>query len=54
MITVTDEEGNIVDERPLSRLVNLRAVTPSGTVARRDSVMFPSSGTLNVDFILPE
>lgn len=54
LVTVTDEEGNIVDERPMGRVVNLRAVSPNGSVARRDSVRFPSSGSLTVDFILPQ
>ena len=52
MITVTDEEGNIEDERPIGRTVNLRAVSPGGSVARRNSVIFPSSGSLRVDFVL--
>ena len=52
MITVTDEEGNIVDERPLGRTVNLRAVSPGGSVVRRNSVTFPGSGSLRVDFVI--
>ena len=52
-ITVMDEEGNMVDERPISRLVNLRVVSPAGQIALRDSVWFPTSGNLVVDFVLP-
>jgi hypothetical protein len=51
-ITVTDELGDVVDERSLSRVVDVRVLAPGGARARRDSVVFPESGQLRLDFTL--
>ncbi len=54
VITCLDEEGNFQDERPVTRMVNLRVICPDGRWVRRDSVLFPEEGTLTEDFVLPE
>lgn len=51
-VTTTDEEGNVIDTRPILRLVNLHLVTDDGRMARRDSVYWPEHSSLTVDFTL--
>ena len=48
--TTTDEEGNIIDTRPIQRLVNVHLLTPGGTTTRRDSIMWPEKGFRVLDF----
>jgi len=54
MVTTTDEYGNTIDDRPIERLVNLRAVDGAGNVARRDSILFPTGGNLEVNFVIED
>lgn len=46
----TDEEGNIIDTRPIQRLVNVHLLTPGGTTTRRDSIRWPEQGLRELDF----
>ncbi len=48
-----EETGGTVDIR-ITRMVNLKVVGPAGGFARADSVMFPVSGQLVLDFELSE
>jgi hypothetical protein len=54
VLEITDEQGEIIDERPLGRTVNLKFVAPDGRMALRDSVEFPASGPLSVNITLPD
>lgn len=51
-VKTTDEEGNLIDMRPIQRLINLHLVTADGRIARKDSVMWPDKGNLTVDFVI--
>lgn len=51
-IKATDEEGNLIDMRPIQRLINLHIVTADGRVARQDSIMWPDKGNKTVDFVI--
>ena len=52
VVTVTDEVGDVIDERAISRVVDVRVMATDGAWARRDSVVFPASGQQRLDFTL--
>ena len=52
VVTVTDEVGDVIDERAISRVVDVRVMATDGAWARRDSVVFPASGQRRLDFTL--
>jgi hypothetical protein len=54
VLTITDEQGDVIDHRPLGRTVNLKFVAPDGSFALRDSVEFPDSGTRQLNITLPD
>ena len=49
-----DENGESTGTRTITRMVNLRALSSDGKVARCDSVLFPETGSAVVDFVMPD
>lgn len=54
IIAFTDEMGEVLEERAISRFIRLSVLAADGRTAFRDSVLFPSDGNLTLDFVLPD